>query len=108
MTTAISVKNLGKQYQIGAAETKFRYNMLRDVLMDTVYAPVRLAKALIGKSDRRVVGRFLRQLQALCTYEHLMVPEAQRNEKLVDLTIVATWHVLDGIHRLSDRHPSRK
>jgi len=53
MTTAISVKNLGKQYQIGAAETKFRYNMLRDVLMDTVYAPVRLAKALIGKSDRR-------------------------------------------------------
>jgi lipopolysaccharide transport system ATP-binding protein len=53
MTTAISVKNLGKKYQIGAAETKFRYNMLRDVLMDTVYAPVRLAKALVGKSDRR-------------------------------------------------------
>ena len=55
----------------------------------------------IGKSDRRVIGKFLRQLQALCTYEHLVVPEAQRNEKLVDLTIVATWHVLDGIHRLS-------
>ncbi len=64
--------------------------------------------AWIGKSDRRVVGRFLRQLQALCTYEHLVVPEAQRNEKLVDLTIVATWHVLDGIHRLSDRQPGRK
>jgi hypothetical protein len=57
----------------------------------------------IGKSDRRVIGRFLRQLQALCTYEHLVVPEAQRNEKLVDLTIVATWHVLDGIHRLSEK-----
>jgi hypothetical protein len=55
----------------------------------------------IGKSDRRVIGRFLRQLQALCTYEHLVVPENQRNDKLVDLTIVATWHVLDGIHRLS-------
>jgi hypothetical protein len=55
----------------------------------------------IGNSDRRVIGRFLRQLQALCTYEHLVVPEAQRNDKLVDLTIVATWHVLDGIHRLS-------
>lgn len=53
MTTAISVKNLGKKYQIGAAETKFRYNMLRDVLVDTVFAPVRLAKALVGKSDRR-------------------------------------------------------
>jgi hypothetical protein len=56
----------------------------------------------IGKSDRRVIGRFLRQLQALCTYEHLVVPENQRNDKLVDLTIVATWHVLDGIHRLSE------
>ena len=52
MTTAISVKNLGKQYKIGAAQTKFRYNMLRDVIMDTVYAPVRIAKALIGKSER--------------------------------------------------------
>ena len=59
MTTAISVKNLGKQYQIGAAETKFRYNMLRDVIMDTVYAPVRIAKALVGKSDRRVNKNFV-------------------------------------------------
>jgi hypothetical protein len=55
----------------------------------------------IGRSDRRVISRFLRQLQALCTYEHLVVPENQRSEKLIDLTIVATWHVLDGIHRLS-------
>jgi lipopolysaccharide transport system ATP-binding protein len=54
MTTAISVKNLGKQYKIGAAETKFRYNMLRDVIVDTVAAPVRLAKAMIGRSDRRM------------------------------------------------------
>ena len=53
MTIAISVKNLGKRYQIGAAETKFRYNLLRDVLVDTLYAPVRLAKAAVGKSDRR-------------------------------------------------------
>jgi lipopolysaccharide transport system ATP-binding protein len=59
MTTAISVKNISKQYQIGAAETKFRYNMLRDVLMDTVYAPVRLAKAMVGKSDRRVNQNFV-------------------------------------------------
>src|SRR5512147_2677937 len=59
MTTAISVKNLGKQYRIGAAETRFRYNMLRDVIMDTVYAPVRLAKALVGKSDRRANKNFV-------------------------------------------------
>jgi hypothetical protein len=55
----------------------------------------------IGNSDRRVIGKFLRQLQALCTHEHLVVPDNRRNEKLVDLTIVATWHVVDGIHRLS-------
>ncbi|MFZ5857535.1 MAG: ABC transporter ATP-binding protein [Chloroflexota bacterium] len=59
MTTAISVKNLGKQYVIGAAETKFRYNMLRDVIVDTVYAPVRLAKALVGKSERRANKNFI-------------------------------------------------
>ncbi|HLA05905.1 MAG TPA: ABC transporter ATP-binding protein [Anaerolineales bacterium] len=59
MTTAISVKNLGKRYQIGAAETKFRYNMLRDVLVDTVSAPIRLAKALVGKSDRRNNQNFI-------------------------------------------------
>jgi lipopolysaccharide transport system ATP-binding protein len=54
MTTAISVHNIGKQYKIGAAETKFRYNMLRDVIVDTVSAPIRLAKAAIGRSDRRM------------------------------------------------------
>jgi len=59
MATAISVNNLGKQYRIGAAETKFRYNMLRDVLVDTFYAPVRLAKALIGRSERRSNQNFV-------------------------------------------------
>lgn len=59
MTIAISVKNLGKQYRIGAAETKFRYNMLRDVLVDTFYAPVRLAKALVGRSERRSNQNFV-------------------------------------------------
>ena len=55
----------------------------------------------IGNSDRRVILRFLRQLQALCTAEHMVVPDSQRTEKLVELTVVATWHVVDGIHRLS-------
>ncbi len=59
MTTAISVKNLSKRYVIGAAETKFRYNMLRDVIVDTVYAPVRIAKALVGKSERRANQNFV-------------------------------------------------
>jgi len=50
MATAISVKNLGKKYRIGEAQTKFRYGMLRDVLVDTVTAPVRWAKSLTGRS----------------------------------------------------------
>jgi len=63
MTTAISVKNLGKQYVIGAAETKFRYNMLRDVIVDTFSAPIRLAKALVGKSARRTNKNFIWALE---------------------------------------------
>jgi hypothetical protein len=55
----------------------------------------------IENSDRRVIKRFLRRLEAVCTMEGLVVPDNRRAEKLVDLTIVATWHVLDGIHRLS-------
>jgi hypothetical protein len=55
----------------------------------------------IGDSDKRVILRFLRQLQAVCTHEHMVVPDARRTEKLVELTVVSTWHVVDGIHRLS-------
>ena len=55
----------------------------------------------IGDSDKRVILRFLRQLQALTTAEHMVVPDARRTEKLVELTVVATWHIVDGIHRLS-------
>ena len=46
-------------------------------------------------------SQLLRQLQALCTAEHMVVPDSRRTEKLVELTVVATWHVVDGIHRLS-------
>jgi hypothetical protein len=55
----------------------------------------------IGGADKREISRFLRQFQALCTEERLFVPEGRRTEKLVELTIVATWHVVDGVHRLS-------
>ncbi len=51
MATAISVKDLSKRYRIGAAQTKFRYGMLRDVLVDSLTAPVRYAKSLVGRSS---------------------------------------------------------
>ena len=49
MTTAIKVEDLGKRYRIGAAQTKFKYGMLRDVIVDTVTAPIRWARALVKK-----------------------------------------------------------
>ncbi len=52
MTTAVSVQNLSKRYRIGAAQTRFRYGLLRDVLTDVVTTPVRMAKALLGKASR--------------------------------------------------------
>ncbi len=57
----------------------------------------------IDQSERRIIKSFLRQLQALCTSEDLVVPDNRRSEKLVDLTIVATWHVVDGVHELSTK-----
>ncbi len=52
MTTAIRVNNLSKRYRIGAAQSKFRYGMLREVLMDVAMTPVRLVKAMAGKGMR--------------------------------------------------------
>src|SRR5215216_3421129 len=50
MTTAVSVKGLSKRYRIGAAQTKFRYGMLRDVFVDSLTAPIRFARSLVGSS----------------------------------------------------------
>jgi lipopolysaccharide transport system ATP-binding protein len=52
MTAAVSVQNLSKRYRIGAAETRFRYGLLRDVLVDVVTSPVRMVKAAAGKGAR--------------------------------------------------------
>ncbi len=52
MTTAVRVEHLSKRYRIGAAQTKFRYGMFRDVLVDIAMTPVRLARALTGRGMR--------------------------------------------------------
>ncbi len=56
MAIAVSVKNLSKQYRIGAAQGKFRYNMFRDVIVDTLMVPVRLVQALRGTGLRGTSG----------------------------------------------------
>jgi lipopolysaccharide transport system ATP-binding protein len=52
MATAIRVEHLSKRYRIGAAQSKFRYGMLREVLVDVAMTPVRLVKAMVGKGMR--------------------------------------------------------
>jgi len=52
MTTAIRVDHLGKRYRIGAAQTKFRYGMMRELIVDVAMTPVRLAQALMGRGMR--------------------------------------------------------
>lgn len=49
MTYAVRVQGLSKRYRIGAADTRFRYGLLRDVLSDVVTTPIRLAGALLGR-----------------------------------------------------------
>jgi lipopolysaccharide transport system ATP-binding protein len=52
MTKAIRVEHLSKRYRIGAAQAKFRYGMMRDVLVDVAMTPVRLVRGLTGKGMR--------------------------------------------------------
>src|SRR5512143_1417280 len=69
MPTAISVNHLSKQYRIGAAQTKFRYGMLRDVFVDSLKAPVRYARSLMGRpgTPQSVNGKnFIWALKDVC------------------------------------------
>ncbi len=50
MATAVRVENISKRYRIGTAQTRFRYGMLREVLVDSVIAPIRMAGSLIRRS----------------------------------------------------------
>ena len=52
MTAAIRVDHLSKRYRIGAAQTKFKYGMLREVLVDVAMTPVRFAQAITGRGMR--------------------------------------------------------
>ncbi len=50
MAIAIRVDHLSKRYRLGAAQQKFRYGMLRDILVEVAMTPVRMAKSLSGKT----------------------------------------------------------
>ena len=52
MTIAVRVDHLSKRYRIGASQTRFRYGMFRDVLVDVAMTPVRILRSMQGKSMR--------------------------------------------------------
>ena len=48
----------------------------------------------IAKTDRREVRSYLRELQTLCALNNLQVRPDQATEKLVELVVIATYHLL--------------
>src|SRR5512142_2851939 len=52
MTKAIRVEHLSKRYRIGAAQSKFRYGMMRELLVDIAMSPVRFVRAVTGQGMR--------------------------------------------------------
>lgn len=52
----------------------------------------------IAGADRRDVGAYLRELQTLCALNNLQLRPNQATEKLVELVIVSTYHVLNRLH----------
>lgn len=51
MASAIKVELLSKRYRIGTAPTKFKYGMLRDVIVDIASTPIRWVRS-IGKQKQ--------------------------------------------------------
>jgi len=55
----------------------------------------------IAKADRRDIRKYLRELQTLCALNNLQLHVDQATEKLVELVIVSTYHVLKRLRFIS-------
>ena len=51
-------------------------------------------------ADRRDVRKYLRELQTICALNNLRVHPDQSTEKLVELVIVSTYHMLSRLRRI--------
>jgi hypothetical protein len=54
----------------------------------------------IAKADRRDVQTYLRELQTLCALNNLHVHPDQATEKLVEIVIVSTYHLLKRLKKI--------
>ena len=54
----------------------------------------------IADADRRDVRKYLRELQTICALNNLRLHPDEATEKLVELVIVSTYHVLNRLKRI--------
>jgi len=54
----------------------------------------------IAGADRRDIRKYLRELQTLCALNNLCVHPDRSTEKLIELVIVSTYHVLKRLRRV--------
>lgn len=54
----------------------------------------------IAKADKREVGKYLREIQTICSLNNFRLHPDQATEKLIELVIVSTYHVLHRLRRI--------
>jgi hypothetical protein len=54
----------------------------------------------ISKSNKHTVRKCLRRWEAICRNEMLAYPPEEEERILIELTVLLTYHVMDGVHDL--------
>jgi len=55
----------------------------------------------ISGSNRNTIRKSLRQWEAICRTESLGYPPEEEERKVIELTTLLTYHVVDGVHHLN-------
>jgi hypothetical protein len=56
----------------------------------------------ISGSNRNTIRKSLRQWEAICRNESLGYPPEEEERKVIELTTLLTYHVVDGVHHLKN------
>jgi hypothetical protein len=54
----------------------------------------------IAKADKREIRKYVREIQTICSLNNLRLHPDQATEKLIELVIVSTYHVLNRLRRI--------
>jgi hypothetical protein len=55
----------------------------------------------ISGSNKNTIRKSLRQWEAICRNESLGYHPEEEGRKVIELTTLLTYHVVDGVHHLS-------